>query len=59
MHYYNPDNKVNAQFLRMSEADIENWYDRTFQLFLACMSVVPYLNYKSDIMGTEGAIHNS
>lgn len=48
-HYQNPGKKIEAQFLRMSEADLEKWYDRTFHLFLACMSILPYLDFKTEI----------
>lgn len=58
-HSYNSNDKVNAKFSRMSEADIEKWYDRTFQMFLSCMSVVPYMNYKSEIMEIKRGESNS
>lgn len=48
-HYPDPSNKIKAQFTTMKDEEVEEWYDRTFQMFLACMAVVPYLEVKSEI----------
>lgn len=48
-HYQDPDRKDNAPFLAMSDSELEKWYDHAFDMFLACMSVLPYLEYKKDI----------
>ena len=48
-HSLNPENKIKAQFLTMEDEAVEQWYDRTFQMFLACVAVIPYLEYENDI----------
>lgn len=48
-HYQNPENKINAQFINMSSKKLEEWYDKAFRMFLACMAVLPYISHKSDI----------
>ena len=48
-HDLNPQKKLEAKFLKMSEQDRIKWCDRTFQMILACMAVLPYLDYKDEI----------
>lgn len=48
-HYQNPANKMNAKFMKLSDAELESWYDNAFDLFIACMSVLPYLSLKDQI----------
>ena len=48
-HYPDPKNKIKAQFAAMKNEELEQWYDRAFQMFLACMTAFPYLNYEKDI----------
>lgn len=48
-HYPDPENRIKAQFTTMKKEEVEQWYDRAFQMFLACMAAVPYLGYKDKI----------
>jgi hypothetical protein len=42
------DDKTKAIFGELSDAEILTWYDRTFDLFLACMSLLPYVERHKD-----------
>jgi len=53
-HYSNPDKRSNAPFIAMTGEELEEWYDRAFQMLLACMAVVPYVGYKGDIKALKG-----
>lgn len=48
-HYRDPKNKIKAQFVAMKKEELVQWYDRAFQMFLACMAALPYLDYEKDI----------
>lgn len=40
---------IDRNFKAMDPVNLEKWYDKTFQMLLACMAVVPYIGFKSDI----------
>lgn len=48
-HCIDQNNKIGEKFNSMSADEILKWYDRTFEMFIACMSVVPYLRYKDEL----------
>lgn len=48
-HWVENDRIASKTFLSMSPAELEQWYDRTFDLFLSCMVVLNYLKIKKDI----------
>lgn len=48
-HAWKPEHSVSSQFMLMDEAELEEWYDNAFKMFLACMSVLPYLDVKSQL----------
>ena len=48
-HDLNPNDKQKAHFLAMNEQERIKWYDRTFEMILACMAELPYLKYKDEI----------
>lgn len=48
-HALKSDDKVSFQFMTMKKEDLEKWYDNAFQMFLACMSVLPYLDVKGKL----------
>lgn len=53
-HAVNENDRIEAKFGSMNEVELEKWYDRTFQMFLACIAVQPYLEYKNEIKGIKG-----
>lgn len=48
-HAWKPEHSVSSQFMSMDEAELEGWYDNAFKMFLACMSVLPYLDVKPEL----------
>lgn len=48
-HELDPKDKQKAFFLAMDEQERIKWYDRIFEMFLACMAELPYLKYKDEI----------
>lgn len=48
-HCINQNNKIGVKFYSMSDEDKLKWYDRAFEMFIACMAVVPYLKYKDEL----------
>jgi len=49
-HCIDPNNTIGNTFNSMSDKEKIMWYDRTFEMFIACMSVLPYLGYKDEII---------
>ena len=43
------NDKQKAFFLALDEQGRIKWYDRIFEMFLACMAELPYLKYKDEI----------
>ena len=41
--------KSNQKFLSMSRQELVKWYDRAFEMFLACMAVLPYSRYRKEV----------
>ena len=41
--------KSKPVFLTMNRQDLIKWYDRAFEMFLACMAVLPYSGYKKEL----------
>ena len=33
----------------MSRQELVKWYDRAFEMFLACMAVLPYSRYRKEV----------
>ena len=48
-HDLNPNDKQEAFFLALSEKERIKWCDRTFEMILACMAELPYLEYNNEI----------
>lgn len=48
-HDLNPNDKQEAHFLAMNEQERIKWCDRTFEMVLACMAELPYLEYRDEI----------
>lgn len=48
-HWVEEDKIASKTFLAMSSAQLEEWYDRTYQMFLSCMVVSQYLDIKKEI----------
>lgn len=48
-HALNDKDRIEKKILRMDMAEQEKWFDYTFQLCLACMAVIPYIDIKSKI----------
>ena len=48
-HNRNAKDRIESIFDEMTPKERECWYDNAFQLFLACMAVVPYLEIKKKI----------
>lgn len=46
---HTPKCNIAKQFAEMNNDEKERWYDKTYELFLACLAVYPYINVKSDI----------
>ena len=48
-HYQNPGKRIDEKIRQMSDKDIEEWCDRAFNMFLACIAAIPYISVKKDI----------
>ena len=48
-HSLDENNNIKRKALEMCDVEREKWYDRTFQMFLACMAAVPYLEFRKEI----------
>lgn len=48
-HAPSPKDPIEAQFLTMEDSERVKWYDRAFKTVLACMAVLPYLEFKNEI----------
>lgn len=48
-HALDPNDGIEAQFLAMDVSERIKWYDRAFTTVLACMAVLPYLEFKDEI----------
>lgn len=48
-HALKPNNSIDAQFLAMEAPERIKWYDRAFKTVLACMAVLPYIEFKDEI----------
>lgn len=48
-HNLKESDSVDKKFLDMNESKFEEWCDRTYKMFIGCMSVLPYIEYKSEI----------
>jgi len=48
-HAFNPNDKQMTYFQNMGESDRIKWCDRAFEMILACMAWLPYLEYKNEI----------
>ena len=48
-HDFNLNDKQEAHFFAMNEKERIKWCDRTFEMILACMAELPYLEYKDEI----------
>lgn len=48
-HAKDPHHNIEAKFANMNAKDLEIWYDRTFHMVMACLAVVPYIDFKGDL----------
>ena len=48
-HELNSNDKQMEHFLAMNEQERIKWYDRTFEMILACIAELPYLKYRGEI----------
>ena len=48
-HYQNPNDQIEAKINIMNEQEKEAWCDKAFDMFLACMAAIPYIQMKKDI----------
>lgn len=48
-HNVDKDSIACATFLQMDNVELEKWYDRIFDMFLSCMEISRYLDFKSDV----------
>lgn len=48
-HALDPNDDIEAQFLAMDDSERIKWYDRAFKTVLACMAVLPYLEFRDEI----------
>ena len=48
-HWVEEDKVASKTFMLMSPAELEKWYDKTFDMFLSCMVISRYLAIKGEI----------
>ena len=48
-HWVENDKIASATFLKMTEEELEEWYDKTYDLFVACMAVLPTIAIGKEI----------
>ncbi len=48
-HWVEKDKIACETFLKMKPDELEDWYDKTFELFLTCMVICSYLDIREDI----------
>ena len=48
-HAISEKDKISLKFISMENSELETWYDRTFQMIIACISVQPYIECKNEI----------
>lgn len=48
-HWVEQDKIASQTFMKMNSDILENWYDKTYDLFLSCMVISSYLNVKKEI----------
>lgn len=48
-HALKPNDKIDSKFLEMDDSERIKWYDRAFTTVLACMAVLPYLDFRDEI----------
>lgn len=48
-HALDDKDPLERKAIAMTPEDQEKWYDRIFQMFLACMAAVPYVGFKGEI----------
>ena len=48
-HALNEKDHIKRKALAMTAKEQEEWYNRAFQMFLACMALLPYLEFKNEI----------
>ncbi len=58
-HPYNPNDPIHAKFQAMSSDVLIKWYDRTFQMILACIALLPYLEFRQEILELRDKKKNS
>ena len=55
-HWVENDKISSATFLKMSEKELEKWYDKTFNLFLTCMVLAEYIDDIQEIKNIKKSI---
>ena len=46
-HWTGKDELACATFMKMSDEELEGWYDTAYEMVVACIAVIPYLDSKS------------
>lgn len=55
-HWVEKDKTACATFLKMNEKEIEEWYDKIFNMFLTCMVLAKYIDNMQDVKDIKRAI---
>lgn len=55
-HFVDDDYIASRSFLKMSESELENWYDKIYDMFLTCILVADYVKDKQKISYIKKAI---
>lgn len=48
-HALKEQDYIECKIMAMDVSEREKWYDRTFQMILACIAAIPYLGFKNEI----------
>lgn len=48
-HWTGKDELACATFMKMSDEELEGWYDTAYEMVVTCIAVIPYLDSKSKI----------
>lgn len=48
-HWTGKDELACATFMKMSDEELEGWYDAAYKMVVACIAAIPYLDSKSKI----------
>lgn len=48
-HMHEDKDEMGRFFCGLNQVELEKWYDKAFELFIACMAVLPYVEVKENI----------